>query len=299
MKMLYAYLNGGLGNQMFQYATARALALRTGAELVLDSWSGFVRDFQYHRSYELKYLPIRSRVATPLERVPIWLFRAENQIRGVNQNLFQHRIYGNFLVETELRFFEEIFSYRKNVPAWLCGYWQSPLYFQDYIKIISAELMPAQPTQRRFLDMGRILRQTESVALGIRLYEESANPSYHAKDGVMKSMSEVNAAIGRLLALQPNAILYLFCTHRSPLLAELNLPASTVFLTHDDGYEGTIDRLWLLTQCKHHIFTNSSYYWWGAWLSQSLYSSTELSSHIFAADNFSNYDGLCANWKRF
>lgn len=299
MKTVYAYLTGGIGNQMFQYATARALALRTGAELVLDSWSGFVRDFQYHRSYELNYLPIQARVATPLERAPIWLFRGENRIRGINQNLFQRRIYGNFIVETEKRFFDEILRYHHEVVAWLCGYWQSPLYFQDYKETLSAELMPPRPTQKRFLDIAQILRKTESVALGIRLYEESTNPPIHSKDGVMKSVAEVNAAIARLLVLQPSAKLVLFCTHRSPILSELNLPDSTVFLTHDDGYEGTIERLWLLTQCKHHIFTNSSFYWWGAWLSQRFYSSTDQSQHIFAADNFINQDGVCAEWEKF
>ena len=147
--------------------------------------------------------------------------------------------------------------------------------------------------------MGQILRDTESVALGIRLYEESLDPTVHAKDGVMKRVDEVDAAIARLLTLQPNAKLFVFCTHRSPILAELKLPDSTVFLTRDDGYEGTIETLWLLAQCKHHIFTNSSYYWWGAWLSQHLYSLTDQSQHIFAADNFINQDGLCAEWEIF
>lgn len=299
MKTIYVYLNGGIGNQMFQYAMARVLALRTGAELVLDTWSGFVRDHQYHRSYELDCLPIHARVATVFERAPIWLFRAENRLCGVNQNLFQQRIYGNFLVETELRFFEEIWHYRHATSAWLVGYWQSPLYFQDYTEILLTELMPPQPSKEVFLEMGQILRETESVALGIRLYEESSDPSAHAKGGVVKTVEEVNAAIARLLKLLPNAKFFLFCTHRSPILAELNVPDSTVFLTHDDGYEGTIERLWLLSQCKHHIFTNSSYYWWGAWLSQHLYALNNQTQHIYAADNFINLDGLCADWKVF
>lgn len=42
---LIVQLNGGLGNQMFQYACARSLALRNGLELVLDDWSGFFEIF--------------------------------------------------------------------------------------------------------------------------------------------------------------------------------------------------------------------------------------------------------------
>lgn len=299
MKTVYAYLNGGLGNQMFQYATARALALRTGAELVLDSWSGFVRDYQYRRNYELDYLPIHARVATAFERAPIWLFQAENKLRGVNQNIFQRRIYGKYLVETERRFFEEIIHYRDSAAAWLVGYWQSPCYFQDFTAPLLAELMPPSPAQKQFLDLGHTLRETESVALGIRLYEESAVPAAHAKDGLMKTVPEVNSAIARLVAQHSNARLFVFCTHRSPILTQLTLPDTTVFVTHDDGYEGTIERLWLLAQCRHHIFTNSSYYWWGAWLSQDLYSNKNKSQKIIAADNFINRDGLCTEWERF
>jgi hypothetical protein len=109
----------------------------------------------------------------------------------------------------------------------------------------------------------------------------------------MKTMADVNAAISRLLALQPNAQFFVFCSHHSPILSELNLPDSTTFVTPDEGYEGTIECLWLLAQCKHHIFTNSSYYWWGAWLSQGVYSANFQSQYIFAADNFINHDGLC------
>ena len=35
--MIVVQLSGGLGNQMFQYATGRALAARHGTQLVLDS----------------------------------------------------------------------------------------------------------------------------------------------------------------------------------------------------------------------------------------------------------------------
>jgi hypothetical protein len=299
MKIVYAYLNGGLGNQMFQYATAKAFAMRTSAELVLDTWSGFVRDHQYNRDYELNYLPIKAREATAIERIPIWLFRTENKLYRKKLDLLQQRVYGNFLVETESRFFEEMIHYRNTDTAWLVGYWQSPLYFQEITKTLCDELMPRQPIQKKFLDMGQIIRDVESVALGIRLYEESANPSAHAKDGLIKTVSEVNNAIERILVIQPKAKFFIFCTHRSPLLMDLNLPNSTVFLTHDDGFEGTIERLWLLAQCKHHIFTNSSYYWWGAWLSQSLYSSASQPQHIFAANNFINKDGICKDWNSF
>lgn len=299
MKKLIVFLNGGLGNQMFQYATARALSRRINAELVVDSWSGFVRDTQYLRHYELDGLPICGRVATVCERFPIWLFRAENRLRGHSGALLQRRLYGQFVIETELAYQLAITQVDFESSAYLVGYWQSPMYFQDCAETLRNELMPPSPKEERFLELGQLLINTESVALGIRLYEESTNPGAHAKDGQLKTVTEVNGAISRVRSVRPNANYFVFCTHRSPILDELDLPAMTTFVTHDDGYEGALDRLWLLAQCKHHIFTNSSYYWWGAWLSSAVYAARSESQLILAGDNFINHDGLCSEWERF
>jgi hypothetical protein len=299
MKRVYVYLNGGLGNQMFQYATARSLALRKGAELVMDTWSGFVRDYQYRRHYELDGLPIQSRSATALERLPVWLYRAETKLLGQNFDVIQQRFYGTFFYENEFRYLDVFENFDINSTVWLMGYWQSPLYFLDYADTLRSELMPSLPSQEQFLNLGKSLRETESVAIGIRLYEESLNPAAHARDGRMKTMTEVNSAIQRLKVRHADARFFVFCTHHSPMLEELNLPENTVFVTHEDGYEGTLDRLWLLAQCKHHIFTNSSYYWWGAWLSSGNYSKNTDAQHIYAADNFINQDGLCHGWETF
>lgn len=299
MKKVYAYLNGGIGNQMFQYATARALALDADAELVVDDWSGFIRDYEYSREFELDKLPIKAKIASPLERLPLWLLRIENRLFGTGKHLFHSKFYGNFLVETEMRFLNKIFDFKNSKKTWLCGYWQSPLYFENYSQLLGVELMPPEPTQMKFLELGLVLQQVESVALGIRLYEESENPAAHLKNGQSKTIEEINKAIKKMIELEPKSKFFVFCTHRSPILNRLNLPDSTTYLTHDDGYEGTIERLWLMTRCKHHIFTPSSYYWWGAWLSQQYYSASSTTQNIFGADNFINQDGLCNNWELF
>ena len=297
MKELTVYLNGGLGNQMFQYAAGRAIALRNGADLVLDTWSGFVRDYQYRRFYELDALPVQARQAKAGERLPILLYRLENKLHNPPFDINQKRMYGQFLVENEFRFLPGISDTSVSKKAWLVGYWQSPLYFEKYAATLQIELMPPVPTAAKFLELGAVIRAADSVALGVRLYEESTDPAAHAREGKIKSTANINQAIERMRAQRPSAKFFVFCTHRSQALLELKLPENTVFATHDDGYEGTIERLWLLSQCRHHIITNSSYYWWGAWLSQSLHKHEK--QLVFAADNFINEDGICANWERF
>lgn len=291
---IYTYLCGGLGNQMFQYATARSLALSHRADLVLDNWSGFVRDLQYRRHYELHALPISGRTIQTWETLPIWLHRLEKRFHTTH-SFIEHHWYGQFIAETELAYLKQLNGLNLNSSFWLLGYWQSPLYFKNHTDTLLRELTPPPPTAPRFLSLGQQLREDESVALGVRLYEESANPSMHTKGGVLKTPKEINNAILQLLSQCPNARFFIFCTHRSPILEKLNLPENSVFVTHDDGYEGTLERMWLLSQCRHHVFTNSSYYWWGAWLSQKLYDK----QLIFAADNFINSDSFCHGWERF
>ena len=297
MAKLIVQLNGGLGNQMFQYAHARSLALRQGLELVLDDWSGFVRDFQYRRHYELGALPIQSRVASPWERLPLWLYRWQHRSGQPSAPLVESHWYGQFITETEPAYLPQLQKLLIDRTTWITGYWQSPSYFDDHATQIHTELMPPPAQQPRFQALAQQIRESESVALGVRLYEESKDPAAHAWDGQIKTPAQIRAAVAQLYAARPQARFFVFCTHRSPLLAELDLPGDAVFVTHDDGYEGTLEGLWLLTQCRHHIFTNSSYYWWGAWLSEGVRGHEKQS--IFAADNFINYDGLCPEWEKF
>ena len=48
---------GGLGNQLFIYAYARALSMRMGTKFLLDNKTGFYKDI-YQRSYELHHFNI-------------------------------------------------------------------------------------------------------------------------------------------------------------------------------------------------------------------------------------------------
>ena len=69
MKKVIVRIKGGLGNQLFCYAAARRMALVNDAELVIDEVTGFARDHQYKRFYQLDAFQIPCRKATALERM--------------------------------------------------------------------------------------------------------------------------------------------------------------------------------------------------------------------------------------
>jgi hypothetical protein len=294
---LYVQLSGGLGNQMFQYATSRAYAIEKGLDLKLDEHSGFVNDKQYKRTYSLGVLPITGKSINQIERVPLWLFRIQNKLCGLKSGLKQLRWYGVFFTEHKWIYHGAEIELDTSKNFWLIGYWQSHKYFQNYEGLIQRELMPPKPRGRNFVKLASNMQASDSVAIGVRLYEESENPSAHALHGRVKSVEEINQAILRVQEQRPNAKFFIFCTHRSTLLNKLKVPGNSIFVTPEDGFIDAAETLWLITRCKHHIFTNSSYYWWGAWLSHAVHKKEE--QLIYAADNFINVDGLCDHWLRF
>ena len=132
MKRLIIHLNGGIGNQMFQYAFGRSMALDLNYELVLDNWSGYVRDHVYQRQYELGKMKIKGRIANNCERIPFWLHRFESKYTGDVMPLHRKHLYGDFVKETTYIYHANLFSALAQRNTWIFGYWQSPRYFSKH-----------------------------------------------------------------------------------------------------------------------------------------------------------------------
>ena len=290
-------LKGGLGNQLFQYAMATTLARATGAELAIDERSGFVRDRRFRRTYELGAFPVRSRPATVPERAVSGADALLKPFRPRRSAGLRRAPWADFITEQAPRFLPEVASLRVTRLTYVKGYWQSPRYFDRIEGELREELQPPPPADPAIRRLGQEMEASESIAVGVRLYEEDRNPAANARDGRTKSVAAQGEALARLLNERPDAKVYVFCTHRSPQLAALAAPPATRYLTGDDGFTGSILNLWLMTRCRHHVFNNSSFYWWGAWLGQGRHPRGP--GRICAADNFVNRDALPDAWERF
>ena len=281
---------GGLGNQMFQYAAARAIAHRNNMNLLLDDHNGFVRDIVYKRKYELDQFPIQSRKVRA--NTQYWIEKVRERIFGQRKNAVSKNIFWTTLEENESGFIGAINDFHITGNTWMHGYWQSERYFEDIKDIISRELMPETPEDCMFLEMAKKMESCNAVSLGIRLYEEVPGVT---KDGVggLTSMNFFTESAHKLSEKIENPEFFIFCTTNSPELEKLNLlPGKVHLITHENGFNGTLARLWLFTKCKHHIIANSSFYWWGAWLSEI----KNTNSVIIASPKFSNKDAIPERW---
>lgn len=299
MGRIITQLKGGLGNQLFQYSTARSLSLQSSLPLYLDVSSGFIRDRQYRRHFELNVDSLNCRLLPTLQTYPAWVYLLVSKYKLLPSQILKP--FGNFIVDRTHDPGSPLSSIKANADNWLIGYWQQSHHLlpsSPFSRIIISELVPPKPTDSNILRLGEFIRsQRDSLAIGIRLYEESSNPFVHSKNGLPKTPQDFNSILDLLSTQLPGLTPFVFCTHRSDYISQLKLPENTIYVTHDDGFNGTSNRLWLLSQCKHHLFNNSTFYWWGALFSSLIHSPK--TQRIFAANNFKSEQIYIDNWTLF
>jgi hypothetical protein len=248
---IFVRLLGGLGNQMFQYAAARALAARHDTGVI---WDG--RDFRRYRLRPLLIdrLAVTGRAATPDEgRVMAPLRREAARLAAqVGLRTGWH--------------FERSLAYDPRFAALpdgtrLDGYFQSSRYFETIRPALLAEFVPrAAPSAHAAALLGRI-RAVSAVALHVRRGDYAANPKTAAVHGLC-SPGYYRAALARLAAAAPGARVFVFSDDIPWCRATLDLPLDAVFV---EGNPPEWD-IALMAACRHHIIANSSFGWWGAWL---------------------------------
>lgn len=261
MKRVIVRLVGGIGNQLFNYAMAKRLAIVNDAELVLDDVSGFAYDVHYKRTYRLNHFNIKNRNATPLERFEPFCRMRRYVKRNINYCIpFSNRTY---IQEDGIGFDERLLAYRlKKDVVYLEGIWQNEQYFKDISDVIRQDLTIIPPTDAMNLSVAEEIKQSTSVMVHFRFHDErhiakpdATKPDYYA------------LAIQLMNQLIPNAHYFIFSD--KPLEAQAWMPLDknkVTYISHNTLDEMAYADLWLMSQCKHFIIANSTFSWWGAWL---------------------------------
>lgn len=283
-------LMGGLGNQMFQYAAGRALALRNNMALVLDRMSGFSRDRTYQRAFSLGSFPFERAYASRFDQLPFWYEQIRSRLIRSLPLVIQERPWGLFIRETQQRYLESIITVSSNRNIFMEGYWQSERYFADYVELLGREFAPPTPKDDLYLSMARKIKGCNAVAVGVRVFEERPDKGKYVLGGLVPYSFYEYAAI-QLSRKVKNPSFFVFSTDDG-VRGKFSLPGHVEYLTPSNGYGGEIKTLWLMSRCAHHILSNSTFYWWGAWLAERVHSD----SIIIASNQFANSDCIPSRW---
>ena len=243
---------GGLGNQLFQYATGRALSSRLGTELAFD-----LQDLGSggHRVYGLDVFDIAGRTATPDELAPF----CDPRGRIAKFLGKPWKAPDNYVWERTHWTYDPC-CFPQTGGAYLEGYWQTERYFRD----IESQL-------RRDLQFVRQLPDADKKL--VRAFQETPTVSVHVRRGDYVHLEHLygpfnpafyDAAAQRILDVQPDATFMVFSDDPPWAAQNLRLPGPTRIVS--DGVRDRGAELYLMAACKHHIVPNSTFSWWGAWL---------------------------------
>ena len=258
--MIVVRLFGGLGNQMFQYATARRLALLHAAELRFDlSWF----DTQALRTPDLVQLRIAATRAD--DRPPLPLIPAEwtgaSRVARLRRKLLSRRSGWHLVVESCPGVFDPSVLSAPD-QALLIGYWQSERYFEGMEQGLRNEFAP-----RQSLTPGAAVLRDEILAAGgvsvhVRRGDYAANQQSQAHglcppEYYRRAMSLLDDKLG--------APQYFVFSDDPGWVAE-QIRHPRIRLVSQDAGLAAYEELTLMTHCRAHVTANSSFSWWGAWL---------------------------------
>jgi glycosyl transferase family 11 len=254
--MIITRLMGGLGNQMFQYAAGRSLALRRGSDLALDL--SFLReppsDLATLRPYELGCFPIEAALLDTSPRI--------DQSRSWISRLFPRREAGVRLFQEQGPGFDPA-VFRVPDQTLLVGYWQSELYFRDHAEVIRRDFTFCSPPTGRNEELAAEIEQSESISLHVRRGDYANDAQTQAFHGTM-STGYYREALSRIQT-QGDPHVFVFSDDPEWGRVHLELPCPTTFVDHNRPDRGHED-MRLMSLCRHHIIANSSFSWWAAWL---------------------------------
>ena len=254
-------LGGGLGNQLFMYAAGRALALRVGAKLVLDS-SQFRFDHTYKRVYLLDRFPVEARIADDrtfarlrslgergLRRFPAVASRWGLWDEPVRNGLPVHD--------------PRLLAPPPGQSISLRGNWQSARYFADAADRIRQELSPPKPRESIALgELAEIRASADPTAVCIRFYREVPGES----SDPAKTIAAFRDYLMRRHLAGGNAKYFVFTESPAYLANPKCLGVPFTLISHRPRNEDAPGDLHLIAHCRSFVIGYSSFHWWGAWL---------------------------------
>jgi hypothetical protein len=262
--MIIVRLNGGLGNQMFQYAAALCLADMHRTETRFDlTWFD---DYQLHQGFELVKIfgmPIPEPSETDYRRVLGW-----RGCRRLRPHLWRRSVRPfrptSFVAEPHFRFWPGFHALPADV--YLDGYWQSEKYFlpaADQVRSAFQFRQSLTGLNREFADR---IASCNSVAVHVRRGDFARDRTINAVHG-LSSLAYYEAGIRRILDRVQDPYFFLFSDDMDWVRANLHIDRPCWHADHNRGAESFND-MRLMSLCRHHIIANSSFSWWSAWLGE-------------------------------
>lgn len=281
--MIITKVTGGLGNQLFQYAIAKAIAVKNNDTFKLDITS--YETYKLHNGYRLNIFNIDENIASSEE---ILNFKGyDNKIFKVLKKLGIYKKQTHYKEKERTIFDKDVFNYQ---DIYLDGYWQNEKYFIDIRDILLKELTPKEEISEVAKKYLVDIQDTQSVSLHVRRGDYLKHPEIGVLD-----LEYYKKSYEYIVEKVENPIFYIFSNDLAWCEENFDFIENKVFVKET---KSEIDDLMLMKNCKHNIVANSSFSWWGAWLNENS-EKIVVAPKKWLAINPHNYKWLCENWIEF
>ena len=288
-RKIYLLLVGGLGNQLFQYACAKNLAIKLNSQLIIDNKSGFYFDKNFKRNFALPNNFDYQKISI-LDSIIFFILKI------IKKTLFKNKICFSFfnsiiIDETnQKKYINNFFSLTKNFKnIYLIGFFQSEKYFVENKKKILDLILKNKIKNKKLLKLKKKLNN-KSVMIGIRLFEESPkNIKYNF--GGIENFKFYNNSIKKIKIRLGSH--YVFTTSNDNKKIQDSLNRKVFIINSRNGFVANeLDYLLLMSNFNNFIISNSSFYWWSAYLAE-----FNKKIKIVASKKFVNKSTIHKRWK--
>lgn len=259
--MIIMKIQGGLGNQLFQYALGRNLAYKNNTTLKLDiSWYRT----QEYRSFELDQFNIQADIATDAEVLSF----AKYKKRG-RKILFWY----NWLIADESKYVrEKTFIFNSHIldikdDTYLDGVWPFEKYFQNIADIIRSEFTLKNPLGSVAQTVHNDILTKESISICIRRGDFVSIQKVHDIHGLLP-MDYYREAVKIISARVKNPHFFVFSDDIEWVKENFTLDHPVTYVSDGHMRISSTEEFVLMSHCKHTVSANSSFSWWAGWLNK-------------------------------
>lgn len=269
--MIIIKISGGLGNQLFQYAFARALQSKRGLAVTIDISSFNIAGRSItERQFLLSKFNIKLPIATAKDFRKIGVPFPTDHTFGENVKRVIFKIKESLsskekkklVVHHDLVFSEKMFEVSDN--TYVSGVWTNQDYFIDIKEQIIGDLTLRDPLSLKAQSIDSLIHHPNSVSVHIR------RGDYLKYAHKFKILSEeyYMTAIKLIEGKASNPSFFIFSddieyvkNHYADIFG-----ANATYVSN----QGIADHeeLWLMSRCQNNILANSTFSWWSGWLNQ-------------------------------
>jgi hypothetical protein len=280
--LIIVRLKGGQGNQMFEYAIARALAVRNHDKVqldltfLLDRTPGLTSIFGYVvRDYDIDVFKLHDERFTALSRVAL-RFPVPILWGGLSQVITLLKSWlGRQALLREMPNIapaEMLNSAPVSGDIYLDGYWQSGDYFESIAPEIRHEFALRNALSSEAETLAREISAGESVCVNVRrgdfvsLERSVKRHGFIGKEYYERGMELIKEKVGAEVSKKIH--IYIFSDEIDWCRENIKFPGTpTTYVGYE--YKGQKFEVYLrlMSLCKYFLIPNSTFGWWAAWLS--------------------------------